>query len=80
MGLRVVGAHHSVTKVRGSRCDWRLVFMSLLTGMDAVSDRLSTVRGYVRMLTLFRAGSERFGIWQGSLFAPTPSDHESGES
>ena len=33
------GAHVPDRKVRGSRCDGRLIFMSLLTGMVAVGRR-----------------------------------------
>ena len=36
VGLRVVGARVPVTKVRGSRCDWRLIFIGLLAGMVTV--------------------------------------------
>ena len=39
VGLRVVRAHVPGRKVRGSRRDGRLVFMSLLAGMVAVSGR-----------------------------------------
>ena len=39
VGLRVVGAHDSVTEVRGSRRDGRSLFVSLMTGMVAVGGR-----------------------------------------
>ena len=57
VGLRVVRAHVQVAKVRGSRRDGRLIFMSILAGTVAVGGRPQlgevgrgpAVRGYVRI-------------------------------
>ena len=57
----MVGAHVPVRKVRGSRREGRLVFMSLLAGMVAVGGRpqlgevsegTAAMRGYVRTLNI----------------------------
>ena len=60
-GLRVVGAHVPVSKVRGSSREGRSLFMSLLAGVVAViggqpgkASEGTGVRGYVRTLNLAR--------------------------